>query len=187
MILKLTGPFPTKKNERGAAMRREDPKQAALLDWMERSGRKVKRPRKVTVFVKDETRIALAAITAQLRVAWGNRPPIEHPDVVWRWTLKERRKDRDNLKTTVLDCMKKAGVIVDDNIARYNGHETVTPVEIDPAGPERLVLEITNAEERLKVANSAQDRRLGNKQSGSAPKSPNMQRASAPQKGLSRL
>jgi Holliday junction resolvase RusA-like endonuclease len=51
---------------------------------------------------------------------------------------RDRRRDRDNLLTTVLDCLGEAGVIVNDNIKSFNG-------------PLILLLAVIDKVERVKI------------------------------------
>jgi Holliday junction resolvase RusA-like endonuclease len=53
---------------------------------------------------------------------------------------RDRRRDRDNLLTTVLDCLREAGVIVNDNIKSFNGSLILLPAVIDRV--ERVKIEV---------------------------------------------
>ncbi len=78
------------------------------------------------------------AVTWRLIAAWAGRPPLRDETIVWRFWSP--RKDRDNLYTTMLDCMKAAGMIEDDRAEKMNGRHVLEPLIRDPV--ERLVLEI---------------------------------------------
>ena len=43
--------------------------------------------------------------------------------------------------TTILDCLREAGVIVNDNIAQFNGTIALLPAVIDEK--ERVTIEVT--------------------------------------------
>src|SRR5215831_19496099 len=69
-------------------------------------------------------------LTAQARNQWIGEP-VTHPDVCVQFFARDRRRDRDNMLTTVLDCLREAGVIVNDNIAQFNGTVALLPAVID--------------------------------------------------------
>lgn len=69
------------------------------------------------------------ALTAQAEAQWKHEPVI-HPNVMVCFNVSSRRQDRDNMLTTILDCLRKAGVIKDDNIAQFNGTITVHPAVV---------------------------------------------------------
>jgi len=70
---------------------------------------------------------------------------LSHPSMDVHIYTRSRRQDRDNIVTTVLDVLVKAGVLAGDNIARFNGMLTVHPAKIDPH--ERIVIEIQESNE----------------------------------------
>ena len=45
----------------------------------------------------------------------------------FQFFTRDRRRDWDNLLTTVLDCLREAGVIVNDNIKSFNGIVVLFP------------------------------------------------------------
>lgn len=66
---------------------------------------------------------ALAGIVLQLQAQWKTpdgkqRPPFECAKVIIYLYRKSARFDPDGQKATILDALKQAGVIVDDNAAR---------------------------------------------------------------------
>ena len=77
-------------------------------------------------YIDSETAALIEALTTQARAQWKHEP-VTHPNVMVCFHVASRRQDRDNMLTTILDCLKKAGVIEDDNIARFNGTLTVHP------------------------------------------------------------
>lgn len=85
-----------------------------------------------------ETKAELDSMTMQARVAWGARRPLESPNVDVYFFVANPAKDRDGIWTSVLDCLKNAGVILDDSIALYNGIERKHPAEIVEAADERV-------------------------------------------------
>lgn len=76
------------------------------------------RPRKGGGMYYDKSdRAALDAIVLQLRAQWKG-PPLECATVVVKCFRKSARFDPDGQKATILDALKQAGVIHDDNAAR---------------------------------------------------------------------
>lgn len=55
---------------------------------------------------------------------------IRHPNIHWDFSLHKARIDRDNLKTTLLDCMVKARVLEDDCVKLNNGWEKTAPATL---------------------------------------------------------
>ena len=53
---------------------------------------------------------------------------------------RDRRRDRDNLLTTVLDCLRDAGVISNDTIKSFNGTLVLLPAVVDEN--ERVAIEV---------------------------------------------
>lgn len=53
---------------------------------------------------------------------------------------RDKRRDRNNMLTTLLDCLCAAGVLVNDNMAHCNGLMVVYPAEIDEN--ERVVVKV---------------------------------------------
>jgi Holliday junction resolvase RusA-like endonuclease len=95
----------------------------------------------------EETRAQLDAIEAWILKAWRPRRAIAHPRIDVHYFYVNDGQDRDGIWTTVLDCLKKAGVIHDDNIRCFNGFVAHHPAQrvLHPrdAG---VVLEITVTE-----------------------------------------
>ena len=52
---------------------------------------------------------------------------LEHPDITFQFHSRSSRRDKDGLMTTVLDVLKRCGVIVDDNISHCDGTLTILP------------------------------------------------------------
>ena len=77
---------------------------------------------------------ALQDLEMQARVQWGLRPRLRHPEIHFRIEAQENQ-DRDGIVTTLLDVLKRAGVIEDDSIARCNGLYVIFPA--GPAEPGR--------------------------------------------------
>lgn len=115
----IEGPFPSKKNEYG-------------------------RTAKGQVYIPNDMKVRLYLMERDIRRQWGMRPPVLHPDMAWEGRVRHRRSDRDNIKTTVMDCLVRCGVLVDDDIAHNNGNELTRPwgVNAGAKGEDRIVLRL---------------------------------------------
>lgn len=94
------------------------------------------------VYLPAEVKAQLAAIAAQLHAQWRGREAVQHPDITVRMTVHSRRGDRDNMVQALLDCMTRAGVIANDNIANLNGWLRIAPAEIHDGEPEQDVTRV---------------------------------------------
>ena len=54
---------------------------------------------------------------------------LDNPEVEWFFTYTNARVDKDGIITTVLDILQKYGVILNDNVKRFNGKQTIWPAE----------------------------------------------------------
>lgn len=104
VMLEFTGRIPTKKNGFRAAGGAD---------------------RKNNVVYKDGIREEMAAIQKAIALQWSGGAVL-HPVLIWDLDIHEAA-DRDGAHTTVLDCMVKAGVLVDDNVRNCNGLEIIRP------------------------------------------------------------
>lgn len=96
-------------------------------------------------YIPEEVRDQLNWLIFQAAQQWRTRPAVVHPEMSIQLYVATRRQDRDNMSQTVIDCLRHAGVLVDDNIAKFNGALTILPAVIDPE--EHVVVEITPGEE----------------------------------------
>lgn len=92
------------------------------------------------MFLDADVKQAIDILTAQARAQWPDAP-VTHPDIRIQFFIRDQRPDRDNKLTTVLDCLRDAGVIHNDNIAKFNGTLILLPAVIDP--DERVLIEVT--------------------------------------------
>jgi Holliday junction resolvase RusA-like endonuclease len=90
-------------------------------------------------YIDSDVKAVIDALTAQARAQW-NHEPVTHPQICVQFFARDRRRDRDNMFTTVLDCLREAGVIVNDNIAQFNGTLVLLPAVIDQN--ERVTIEV---------------------------------------------
>ncbi len=70
---------------------------------------------------------------------WGVHK-LEHPRLRITFYVRDRRGDRDNKLSTLLDVLQKAGIIANDNVRRFNGEVTLMPAVVDKN--EKTVVEI---------------------------------------------
>jgi Holliday junction resolvase RusA-like endonuclease len=70
-------------------------------------------------YIDSETQALIDALTVQARAQWKHKQ-VTHPRMSIQFFARDGRRDRDNLLTTVLDCLREAGVIVNDNIKSFN-------------------------------------------------------------------
>jgi Holliday junction resolvase RusA-like endonuclease len=91
-------------------------------------------------YIDSETKALIDSLTIQARAQWKHEP-VTHPDMRVQFYARDRRRDRDNMLTTILDCLREAGVIVNDNIAQANGTVVLLPAVIDQN--ERVTIEVT--------------------------------------------
>lgn len=120
ITLRLRGELPSKKNDR------------QIRRWGPRVG----------IGNSREKEVLMAALAWQAREQWGQREPLEHPKMSFQFTVKHRRKDRDNLLTTVLDVLVTAGVLVSDSISKFNGTLTILPAIINKHAEEGVEIGI---------------------------------------------
>jgi hypothetical protein len=88
----------------------------------------------------DDVKKALQDLQLQAKVQWGLRPRIRHPQLEFRIDAQSSQ-DRDGIVTTLLDVLKRAGVIEDDSIARCNGLMMIFPA--GTADPGRTKAKVT--------------------------------------------
>jgi Holliday junction resolvase RusA-like endonuclease len=98
-----------------------------------------KRGRGGRTYIDSDVKALIDALTKQARAQWKHEP-VTHPDMRVQFFARDRRRDRDNMLTTILDCLRDAGVIVNDNIAQANGTLVLLPAVIDK--DERTVIEV---------------------------------------------
>lgn len=116
-LLTLRGPCPSKKN----------------LYRRAKNGR---------MFLNDEVKARLDSLIIQARLQWGAQQPVTHPDMKVTFYFSSGRPDRDNRLTAILDCLQEAGVILNDNVAKFNGPVLLNPAVMVSAGKERVEVEI---------------------------------------------
>lgn len=120
MTFELLGHVPSKKNQ-----------------WRPKPGGGI------TTFAKTGVKDAIDYLRSQAVFIWKlklKRGPVEHPEMTVTFYVKTRAGDRDNKLSTILDVLRDAGVLVNDNIARFNGTLTLLPAVV--AKEERTVIQI---------------------------------------------
>lgn len=88
--------------------------------------------------IPAEMKAQIEVLTMQALFQWGLRGPVNHPDVTVRFFVCAARQDEDGMWTTVLDCLQKAGVLVNDNIKHFNGWKHHAPCEFVSEADERV-------------------------------------------------
>jgi Holliday junction resolvase RusA-like endonuclease len=101
-----------------------------------------RRGRGQKAYLDRSAQAEIDSLVLQARSAW-KRAPLSHPSVDVHIYTRSRRQDRDNIVTTLLDVLVKAGVLAGDNIAKFNGPVTVHPAQIDRE--ERVVIHLGEA------------------------------------------
>lgn len=84
----------------------------------------------------------ISSVVIQVRHAWRNRKPLEHPRISVQFTFPHKRRDRDGRLATILDALKVAGVVADDNVAHCNGEITILPAIVDRTIEEGAIVRI---------------------------------------------
>lgn len=102
--LTLRGPVPNKKNL-----------------WQPRKGG--------GMFLDQDVKSKIEWLTLQARQQW-NRPAVEHPDMDVEFFVLDGRSDRDNKLGCILDVLQDAGVLVNDNVSRFNGTLVIHPAVV---------------------------------------------------------
>lgn len=92
------------------------------------------------MYLDTEVKKQIEALTLQAMLKWGSehKGPVEHPDLTVTFIVSAQRQDQDGMYTTVLDCLQDAGVIVNDNIAHFNGRKILEPCQIYEQADERV-------------------------------------------------
>lgn len=91
-----------------------------------------------------QTTADIRALVLLTRVQWRGREPLEHPHMAVTFYVRDKRADRDNKLTCLLDVLQEAGVIVNDNIKRFNGRLVIEPAIVDPRERTVIVIEGMN-------------------------------------------
>lgn len=90
------------------------------------------------MIIPTEMKNQIEALTLQAMFQWKLGAPVEHPDVTVQFFVSAARQDEDGMWTTVLDCLQKAGVLVNDNIAHFNGRKIHEPCQFVSQNDERV-------------------------------------------------
>ena len=89
-----------------------------------------------------ETKSQIGVLQTQAMLQWGQRGPVEHPEVTTTFYVRSGRSDEDGKYVTLMDVLQNAGVIVNDNIAHFNGRKVHEPCVIVPDGEERVEIRL---------------------------------------------
>lgn len=99
----------------------------------------------------EATRACIDALTTQVPAAYRGLKLV-HPKVSWQITVPAARQDRDAIKTTILDILVKTGVLANDNIKNYNGHEHNHPAIVDPTQEPSVLVRLRPAPDARRAA-----------------------------------
>ncbi len=100
------------------------------------------------MFLDSDVKSKIDWLILQARRQW-NRPPVEHPDVDVEFFVLDRASDRDNKLGCILDVLQKAGVLVNDNISRFNGTLVIHPAVVGSS--EGVIVDISEKQTTLDV------------------------------------
>lgn len=95
------------------------------------------------------TNKALADLQIQAQSNWNRRGyprNLVHPDVTVRMYVFNLSKDRDGIWTTILDILRHAGILFEDNIRHFNGTVIMLPAIPCVKRSERIELTFTTKE-----------------------------------------
>ncbi len=82
-------------------------------------------------YIPEALKNRLDEIDRDMRKQWGMRLPLKHPRAIFRFFIGADNKDRDNMETTLLDCMVRSCILVDDNVKSNNNWSTKAPAVVD--------------------------------------------------------
>jgi hypothetical protein len=68
------------------------------------------------MFRDEDISVQINLLTLQAKRQWIGRARLDVPRAHFMFYVMDQRSDLDNKLTTILDCLKAAGVIVNDNI-----------------------------------------------------------------------
>lgn len=99
------------------------------------------------LILTPETKAEIQALTFQAMYQWGApgvgaRAPVDHPEVTTTFYVRSGRSDEDGKYLTLMDVLQHAGVIVNDNIAHFNGRKVHEPCVFVLSGDERVDIRV---------------------------------------------
>ena len=91
-----------------------------------------------------ETKAQMEALTLQAMFQWSRAVglPVDHPEVTTTFYVRSGRSDEDGKSVTLMDILQKAGIIVNDNVAHFNGRKVHESCVIVPDGEEKIEIRI---------------------------------------------
>lgn len=94
----------------------------------------------------SETKGQMEILTVQAMFQWAAiGGPVEHPEVTTTFFVAAKRQDEDGMYVTLMDILQKAGVIVNDNVRRFNGRKIHEPCEFVSVADERVEITVRKA------------------------------------------
>jgi hypothetical protein len=89
-----------------------------------------------------ETKSQIGILTTQALFQWGQRAPVEHPEVTTTFYIRSGRSDEDGKYVTLMDVLQHAGIIVNDNAAHFNGRKVHEPCVFIEESEERVEIRL---------------------------------------------
>lgn len=94
------------------------------------------------LMIREDAKAQIESLTLQAMLQWGQRGPVEHPNMTIRFFVTTARQDEDGMWITIVDILQNAGVLVNDNIARNNGRKIHEPCQFVAPGDERVEIDL---------------------------------------------
>lgn len=91
-----------------------------------------------------ETKAQMESLTLQAMFQWSQAVglPVDHPEVTTTFYVRSGRSDEDGKYVTLMDVFQKSGIIVNDNIARFNGRKIHEPCVFVADGEEKVEIRL---------------------------------------------
>ena len=105
-----------------------------------------RRTGKLMFFADEEVKAQIEALVLQAKQQWQRIPAID-PDVDVELFVTHQGADRDNKLTTILDVLRDAGVIANDNIKQFNGTVVILPALVGKV--EGVVIDVSEKQQIL--------------------------------------
>jgi hypothetical protein len=99
------------------------------------------------MYIPEEMKEQIESLTTQAMFGWSSAlksecAPVEHPDITVKFFVAAKRQDEDGQWTTILDCLQKAGVLLNDNYASFNSRKVHEPAEFVEVSEEKVEIRL---------------------------------------------